>query len=65
MTNILIELGKSWPNGTNESFNGKFRDECLAMNRFHRQKYAKFNRAVAETLQHDQATFKFGLSNAA
>ena len=25
----LIEPGKPWQNGVNESFNGKFRDECL------------------------------------
>jgi putative transposase len=24
----LIEPGKAWQNGLNESFNGKFRDEC-------------------------------------
>ena len=27
----LREPGKHWQNGPNESFNGKFRDECLAM----------------------------------
>lgn len=27
----LIDPGKPWQNGTTESFNGKFRDECLAM----------------------------------
>ncbi len=30
----LIHLGKPWQNGTNESFKGKFRDECLAMEWF-------------------------------
>ena len=25
----LIDPGKPWQNGTDESFNGKFRDECL------------------------------------
>src|SRR5690606_37782778 len=25
---VLIEPGKPWQNGINESFNGKFRDEC-------------------------------------
>ena len=25
----IIDPGKPWQNGTNESFNGKFRDECL------------------------------------
>jgi putative transposase len=32
--NLHIERGKPWQNGTNESFNGMFRDECLAMNWF-------------------------------
>jgi putative transposase len=26
-----IDPGKPWQNGSNESFNGKFRDECLSM----------------------------------
>jgi putative transposase len=26
---VLINPGKPWQNGTNESLNGKFRDECL------------------------------------
>jgi putative transposase len=30
----LIEPGKPWQNGTDESFNGKFRDECLGMEWF-------------------------------
>ncbi len=30
----LIEPGKPWQNGLNESFNGKFRDECLSMEWF-------------------------------
>jgi putative transposase len=29
-----IEPGKPWQNGSNESFNGKFRDECLSMQWF-------------------------------
>jgi len=29
-----IDPGKPWQNGLNESFNGKFRDECLAMQWF-------------------------------
>ncbi len=36
-----IEPGKPWQNGTNESFNGKFRDECLAMNWFYSRAHAK------------------------
>jgi putative transposase len=30
----LIDPGKPWQNGANESFNGKFRDECLGMQWF-------------------------------
>lgn len=30
----LIDPGKPWQNGTTESFNGKFRDECLNENWF-------------------------------
>jgi putative transposase len=30
----LIDPGKPWQNGVNESFNGKFRDECLSMEWF-------------------------------
>ena len=30
----LIEPGKPWQNGLNESFSGKFRDECLSMEWF-------------------------------
>jgi putative transposase len=37
----LIEPGKPWQNGTNESFNGKFRDECLAMEWFRNRTEAK------------------------
>jgi len=31
---VLIEPGKPWQNGVPESFNGKFRDECLSMEWF-------------------------------
>jgi putative transposase len=31
LRNLLIEPGKPLRTGTNESFNGTFRDECLAM----------------------------------
>jgi putative transposase len=30
----LIDPGKPWQNGTSESFNGKFRDECLSLEWF-------------------------------
>jgi putative transposase len=37
----LIDPGKPWQNGANESFNGKFRDECLAMEWFRNRIEAK------------------------
>lgn len=37
----LIDPGKPWQDGTNESFNGKFRDECLAMEWFRNRIEAK------------------------
>jgi len=37
----VIDPGKPWQNGSNESFNGKFRDECLAMHWFRNRFDAK------------------------
>lgn len=37
----LIDPGKPWQNGTNESFNGKFRDEWLVMEWFRNRIEAK------------------------
>jgi putative transposase len=37
----LIEPGKPWQNGTAESFNGKFRGECLSMEWFRSRQEAK------------------------
>jgi putative transposase len=37
----LIDLGKPWQNGTDESFNGKFRDECLSLEWFRSRAEAK------------------------
>lgn len=31
---VLNDPGKPWQNGTDESFNGKFRDECLSVEWF-------------------------------
>ncbi len=42
----FIAPGKLWENGTNESFNGRFRDECLNMEYFR-------NRAEARTVIED------------
>ena len=46
LESVLIEPGKPWQNGTNESFNRKFRDECLAVNWFYSLTHAK---SVIET----------------
>jgi putative transposase len=37
----LIDPGKPWQNGTSESFNGKFRDECLSLEWFRSRAEAK------------------------
>ena len=37
----LIEPGKPWQNGVGESFNGKFRDECLRIEWFRSRAKAK------------------------
>jgi putative transposase len=37
----LIDPGKPWQNGTAESFNGKFRDECLSVEWFRTRAEAK------------------------
>jgi putative transposase len=37
----LIDPGKPWQNGINESFNGKFRDECLSLEWFRSRAEAK------------------------
>ena len=46
MRTALIEPGKPWQNGTCESFNGKFRDECLSLEWFRSRDEA---RAVVAT----------------
>lgn len=38
---VYIEAGKPWQNATNESFNGKLRDECLNMEWFRNRAEAK------------------------
>lgn len=37
----LSQPGKPWQNGTDESFNGKFRDECLSMEYFRNRTEAR------------------------
>jgi putative transposase len=46
----LIDPGKPWQNGVNESFNGKFRDECLNMEWFRSRAEAKV--VIASWLKH-------------
>jgi putative transposase len=46
-----IDPGKPWQNGTNESFNGKFRDECLSMEWFRNRIDAKI------TIEHFRRQF--------
>ena len=38
---VLIDPGKPWQNATNESFNDKFRDECLSLEWFRSRAEAK------------------------
>ena len=51
----VIDPGKPWQNGSNESFNGKFRDECLAMEWFRNRIEAK---VVIETWRHHYNTVR-------
>ncbi|MBY0278676.1 transposase [Candidatus Binatia bacterium] len=43
---MLSDPGKPWQNGHDESFNGKFRDECLSMEWFRNRHEAM---AIIET----------------
>ena len=43
---VLNDPGKPWQNGADESFNGKFRDECLSVEWFRSRREAV---AVIET----------------
>jgi putative transposase len=69
-----IDPGKPWQNGSNESFNGKFRDECLSMEWFRNRIDAKitieqFRRQYNEVRPHSSlgqltpAEFKQKLSS--
>jgi putative transposase len=44
----LIEPGKPWQNGVTESFNGKFRDECLSLEWFRSRAEAHRNMEVGD-----------------
>jgi putative transposase len=41
ISTALIEPGKPWQNAVTESFNGKFRDECLSLEWFRSRAEAK------------------------
>ena len=41
ISTALIDPGKPWQNGVGESFNGKFRDECLSLEWFRSRAEAK------------------------
>ena len=41
MNIVLNDPGKPWQNGTNESFNGTLRDECLSLEWFRSRAEAK------------------------
>jgi transposase InsO family protein len=49
---VLIDPGKPWQNGTTESFNGKLRDECPAMEWFR-------NRIEAKVVVEDWRQYRF------
>jgi hypothetical protein len=44
----LIVLGKPWQSGDGESFNGKFRDECLSLEWFRSRAEARVDRDLAD-----------------
>jgi putative transposase len=46
----LIDPGKPWQNGMDESFNGRFRDECLSLEWFRSRREAK---VIIETWRRD------------
>ena len=46
----LIDPGKLWQNGTGESFNGKFRDECLSLEWFRSRAEPGLGTSIVEAL---------------
>ena len=61
----LIEPGKPWQNGVAESFNGKFRDECLSLEWFRSRAEAKvLIEAWRRHLQRGTSAFEPRLSHA-
>ena len=61
----LIDPGKPWQNATDESFNGKFRDEFLSLQWVRNRMDAKVgSRAVATAQQRSAAALEPWLSDA-
>ena len=61
----LIEPGKPWQNATDESFNGKLRDEYLSLQWFRNRVDAKVgDRAMATALQRRATALEPWLSDA-
>ena len=61
----LIEPGKPWQNGVAESFNGKFRDECLSLEWFRCARRGEgSDRRMAATLRRGSPAFEPRLSHA-
>jgi putative transposase len=58
----LIDPGKPWQNGVGESFNGKFRDECLGLEWFRSRAEAKV--VIECWCRHCASAFQSRLSDA-
>ena len=59
----FIAPGKPWQNGVNESFNGKFRDECLSLEWFRTRSEARviievFRRRYNEERPHSSFNYQ-------
>ena len=55
----LIDPGKPWQNGVGESFNGKFRDECLSLEWFLLARRGQGrHRSLASSLQRGSSAFE-------
>jgi hypothetical protein len=57
---VTVEPGKPWQNGVTESFNGKFRDECLSLEWFRSRVEAKVM-ACTEVRPIDMSTVCFSM----
>jgi transposase InsO family protein len=60
----LIDPGKPWQNGMDESFNGRFRDECLSLEWFRSRREAKVIIESGAVITTSPAAFEPRLSHA-